>query len=173
MVPSNRWDHASRFATLRALADARVIYTFHFYEPMLFTHQNAPWVPPLTLLSGRKVPYPGPLPEEILEIHEDYHRAFGFMARAPYGRSYLEENLRPVLEFRARHGVPIYCGEFGVIEGAPQEDRLRWYADVAALNRSHGIGMANWDYKSDNFGLVDNAGRVNERLLETFQRNAR
>ncbi|MGQ9780112.1 MAG: glycoside hydrolase family 5 protein [Bacillota bacterium] len=183
VIPSNRWDHPRTFAAIRPIADERIIYTFHFYEPMLFTHQNAPWVPQLGWLAGRKVPYPGPLPQEIieavpkdllttLEADEERRRFFERMAREPYGPVYLEEILRPVLEFRERNRAAVYCGEFGVISSAPAEDRLRWYGDVAALLRSHGIGMANWDYKSDNFGLVDAAGRVDERLLETLRRNA-
>ncbi|NLG83315.1 MAG: glycoside hydrolase family 5 protein [Firmicutes bacterium] len=182
VIPSNRWDHPRTFASLRSIPDERVIYTFHFYEPFLFTHQNAPWVPQLGWLAGRKVPYPGPLPPEIVEAApadrltapeaEEHRRAFARMAREPYGPAYLEEILRPVLAFRQKTRAMVYCGEFGVIAEAPAADRLRWYADLTALLRRHGIAMANWDYKSDNFGLVDRAGHVHEELLAALRGDA-
>lgn len=173
MIPSNRWDQIRKFAVLRHLDDPRIIYTFHSYDPFIFTHQNAPWVPILMRLGGRQVPYPGPLPAEIAALFPEFDAPEDReLVKEPYGRAYLERNLETVLDFRARHKAPVYCGEFGAIANAPEEDRLRWYADVASLYRSHAIGMANWDYRSGNFGLVDGDGRVNEQLLQTLRRNA-
>ncbi|NLZ44340.1 MAG: glycoside hydrolase family 5 protein [Clostridia bacterium] len=188
MIPSNSWDNAGKFSTLKPVNDSRVVYTFHFYEPMLFTHQGAPWVPQLALFDGRKVPYPGPLTKELLEgfpcndlesafhflqISEDLRPMYRRMFEVPYGRDFLAGFLQPVLEFREKVGAPVYCGEFGVITKAPEEDRLRWYADFASLCRENGIGMANWNYKSNDFGLVDRVGRVNERLLKVLQEYGR
>lgn len=188
MIPSNSWDNAGKFGVLKPVTDKRVIYTFHFYEPMLFTHQNASWVPQLAWLAERKAPYPGPLPKSLLEgfprsdlesvfkflqIKEEARPMYRRMFEVPYGRDFLAGFFQPVLEFRDRVGAPVYCGEFGAIAHAPEEDRLRWYADMVSLCREYGIGMANWNYKSTSFGLVDSRtcaeGHVNESLLKILQ----
>jgi endoglucanase len=62
-------------------------------------------------------------------------------------------------------GLPLYCGEFGVISDAPQKDRLRWYRDMISLFEETGIGYANWNYRSGSFGLM-NGERRNEELIE-------
>ena len=168
VIPSNRFAHLSKFAALKRFDDPRVIYTFHSYEPLLFTHQNAPWVPLAMELGGGKVPYPGPLDKALL-ASSSLRENFGWMAERVYGADYLEDNLRAALDFRAKCGNAIYCGEFGVITHAGRMDRLRWHRDIVALYRRHDIGMASWDYKSRDFGLVDEAGRVDEDLLEILR----
>ncbi len=46
----------------RKVADPQVLYSFHFYEPMLLTHQGAWWVGDVPPPMG--VAYPGTIPEE-------------------------------------------------------------------------------------------------------------
>ena len=38
---------------------APILYTFHFYEPYLFTHQGAPWMSDPVYRSLTSVPWPG------------------------------------------------------------------------------------------------------------------
>ena len=63
-------------------------------------------------------------------------------------------------------GLPLYCGEFGIITGPPESDRLDWYKDMVQLFDEQDIGYANWNYKSGSFGLVENDGQSNKALLE-------
>jgi len=63
----------------------------------------------------------------------------------------------------------VYCGEFGSVAWAPNDDRLRWYRDVVDLFVKHGFGFANWDYKSDDFGIVNTSGVVDTKLLAVLQ----
>ena len=40
--------HQNSFHTLKSLlppADENIVYNFHFYEPLIFTHQGANWIP--------------------------------------------------------------------------------------------------------------------------------
>jgi len=61
--------------------------------------------------------------------------------------------------------LPLYCGEFGIITGPPQEDMLRWYQDIIDLCEENQIGYANWNYKSGSFGLVDDDGARREDFI--------
>jgi endoglucanase len=62
--------------------------------------------------------------------------------------------------------LPLYCGEYGVVAEAPEDDRLRWYSDMMELFNEMGIGSANWNYKSNNFGLFNYDGLPNVELIE-------
>jgi endoglucanase len=62
------------------------------------------------------------------------------------------------IDVAKRAGLPLYCGEFGVIALSPSEVRLAWLRDVISLFDEFGIGWANWDYKSNDFGIVDGNG---------------
>ena len=60
--------------------------------------------------------------------------------------------------------LPLYCGEFGIITGTPELDRLNWYTDMIQLFEENDIAYANWNYDSGSFGLVDDQTR-NEKLI--------
>jgi aryl-phospho-beta-D-glucosidase BglC (GH1 family) len=71
------------------------------------------------------------------------------------------------LDFSQRTGQPVYCGEFGVYEGASMPTRLNWTRDFISLLNEYGIGRAYWTYKALDFGVVDKDGRiVNQELVE-------
>jgi endoglucanase len=134
------------------------VYTFHLYDPFLFTHQRASWAGDDVKNVELPVPYPGPLRREVLNS-PGLQRSYGWMWERPYGEAYLRHHLAHVFRFRDTHQVPVYCGEFGVLNLAPRDDALRYYRDVVRLLRREGIGFSNWNYKSDNFGLVTRKGR--------------
>jgi len=51
--------------------------------------------------------------------------------------------------------LPLYCGEFGVIDGSPRDSKIAWYNDLVAILEKHNIAYANWNYKAGSFGIVD------------------
>ena len=111
--------------------DDKVVYNFHCYEPMKFTHQGARWV--------KSLPQDERHGFDELGITTDYFE--GLFASA--------------LEKARRNGVDIYCGEYGVIENATPEDTVKWYKAINAVFEKHGIARAAWSYKRMNFGLSD------------------
>ena len=54
----------------------------------------------------------------------------------------------------AKLDLPLYCGEYGVIDRAPAEDSARWYKDIHKALAAHGIGRALWSYKEMDFGIM-------------------
>lgn len=80
----------------------------------------------------------------------------------------LEKWAKPIAKAKAL-GLPLYCGEFGIINNIPPEaeaDKLRWYQDVIGLFEETGIGYANWNYKSGSYGLVESDGSKKEKLID-------
>ena len=47
----------------------------------------------------------------------------------------------------------MHIGEFGCYEQTPNEDALRWFADVLDLLRGYGWGYALWEFEGP-FGIV-------------------
>ena len=62
--------------------------------------------------------------------------------------------------------VPVYCGEYGVINLADPQDTLNWYKDIHAAFEKYGFGRAAWSYKEMDYGLSDEhiSGVINELI---------
>lgn len=138
--------------------DAKTVLTFHCYEPLVFTHQKAPWV--LDMPSDFEVSYPGTSIEYIREksrlIPQARHGAIFAknMDKLKIDDTLFTTLFAPALEKAERLDLPLYCGEYGVIDRAPAEDSGRWYKDIHKALESHGIGRALWSYKEMDFGIT-------------------
>ncbi|MEK6477013.1 glycoside hydrolase family 5 protein [Catalinimonas sp. 4WD22] len=166
VIGSNRWQSANTFDQLKVPDnDENILLSFHFYEPFLLTHYQASW----TNLADYKGPvhYPGPLltNEEFEALSPRQQDIVGRRMHA-YTQDTLEQMMQKPLRVAQETGLPLYCGEWGVITKAPEEARLQWYRDMIEVFKKNGIAYANWDYKSGSFGLVGDDGSVNTALVQ-------
>ena len=148
--------------------DEKTVYNFHCYEPIIYTHQAAYWVPGMP--DDFEIDYPKTL--------EEYREAGRFLqkelAGAVYeeniseiGEQFFEDIFKPALEKAEKDGIPLYCGEYGVIDRAAPEGRIRWLRDIHAVFNRHGIGRSLWNYKEKDFGLVDSSfDEIKDKFIE-------
>ena len=165
-----QWNSAEKVKYLEKPEDRNIIFSFHTDEPQAFTHQRAEWVKGLDLT--RSVRYP--------DTMEYYRRISGeFEEGASVVRSnaddigvpFVDELVRQAAIAAEHAGVPLYCGEFGVIDFAPPEDSLRWFSVMDEVLRRYGIGWAVWTYRQMNFGITDaHYDPIRERLLHMWMR---
>jgi hypothetical protein len=162
IIGGNKYNAIDQLQYMRLLDDPRILYTFHYYLPMVVTHYHAPWVPWLPAY-GKLVTYPG---SGIVPDPGFFDRYSGQQPNpelAPgvyFDKSYLAGTLAPATSFARHIGQPVYCGEFGVIDRAPMSNRLNWMRDFISLLLEHDIGHALWSYKGMDFGLVNEHGDI-------------
>lgn len=139
-------------------ADENIVYNFHCYEPLIFTHQGAGWIDTMpsdyrmsfdhdmSVFWDRTKEY---LPNNMimLEPAKDIAHALD--------SEFFEKLFAEAVSVAEERNVPLYCGEYGVINLASQEDTLKWYRSIHAVFEKYGIGRAAWSYKEMDFGLID------------------
>lgn len=150
-----QWNSARTLRLLRKPEFRNVIFTFHFYEPLIFTHQKAPWV--LGMSPEREIKYPGTLSyfrKESVPLGYKGKDVADTDGNLP-GIELMRQMIAEACAAAENAGVPVYCGEYGVIDRAPVEDTKLWFSDVEKVFREFGVGRAVWTYKEMDFGLTE------------------
>lgn len=140
---------------LPVYSDKKLIYTFHFYDPFLFTHQGASWVVP-SFETLTKIPFPynadsiQALPNALkgtwVESTYNSYPTDGTLAK-------VKQLIDVAAAFKSSRNVNLYCGEFGVYKLYSKEsDRVYWYGEVRKYLEEKGIPWTTWDYQAG-FGL--------------------
>lgn len=136
--------------------DDRVVFNFHCYEPHIFTHQAAHWEDQFP--SDYRISYPQPLEVYQAETKRVLGESEGtlFLPNVTkMGPEYFEIIFQDALNAAEKYGVPLYCGEYGVIDLADNTSKIRWLKDIHTAFAKFSIGHALWNYKEKDFGLVD------------------
>jgi endoglucanase len=170
VIGSNMWQSAKTFDVLKVPNDKNIILSFHFYEPFFLTHYHASWTN-LKDYAG-PVHYPGELisKAEFDSLAPDQQ----IIAKEFVGKVWKMEDLEEFMKLPIKKGkelgLQVYCGEYGVIDGAPVEDKIRWYNDMITIFNKNNIASANWNYKSGAFGLVSSDGIKNEAMIQAVMK---
>jgi endoglucanase len=160
-VDGNRVADPRGFSTLRVPDDRSLILTFHFYDPIVFTHYRAFWSA-VKAYEG-PIDYPGELvAQEDWDALPEQARLEGRGVRT-FTPEDIERLLEAPLALAAKTGLPLWCGEFGALPTTPGPARGRWYRDVLGALEHHSIGWTIWDYKGD-FGVFDREGEPTAAL---------
>ncbi len=154
------WNSYHNLSAMPLYEDDRLIYTFHFYDPFLFTHQGASWVTP-SMIDVENIPFPyvvDQMPAQpaglegtwIGNLYDNYGND-GTISK-------VQELIDIAVQFKTQRGAPIFCGEFGVYQPNSIEDhRVTWYEAVREYLELHQIAWTMWDYHGG-FGLFEENG---------------
>ncbi|MEI7830169.1 MAG: cellulase family glycosylhydrolase [Prolixibacteraceae bacterium] len=155
VVGPSSFNTYNELSQLPTYSDTNLLYTFHFYDPFLFTHQGATWVTP-SMASLANVPFPygaGPmpvLPSELIGswINNSFnnYQNDGNVAK-------IKQLIDIAVAFMNNRKVPVFCGEFGVyMKNSNDAFRVSWYNEVRKYLEEKGIPWTIWDYQGG-FGL--------------------
>lgn len=157
------WNGYNNLSALPVYADDKLIYTFHFYDPFIFTHQGATWGSP-SMASLANVPFPYQA-ASMPATPNDLKGTWVESAINNYPTEGTINRVRQLIDiavaFKEQRNVPIFCGELGVyIPNSNNADRILWYEVVTEYLNQKGISWTMWDYKGG-FGLFEkNSGEM-------------
>lgn len=145
----------NELAALPAYSDTNLIYTFHFYDPFMFTHQGTTWTTP-SMAPLANVPFPynaSTMPATPSSLVGTWVGS----ALANYKNDGTLAKVKSLIDiaatFKTNRNVKVYCGEFGAyIHNCPDADRTYWYGEVRKYLEQMGIPWTTWDYQGS-FGL--------------------
>lgn len=161
-----------------------VLYTFHFYEPYLFSHQGAPWMQEPVYRALNAVPWParegtlettlaavrkrmegdtGRTEAEKRAAYEETVKVLTVYFDADPDRRFVDHYLDMAVDWAKRHGIApseILMGEFGALRSderyvaSGSADRARYVRDVRESAEERGFAWAFWNM-FDGMGVVD------------------
>ena len=151
------WNNYHNLKYMPIYSDTNLIYTFHFYDPFIFTHQGATWTTP-SMAELKNIPFPydasrmPTLPTSLkgswIEDEFNYYSTIGTIHQ-------IKGLIDIAVDFKTKRNVDIFCGEFGVyIPNSENEDRVLWYDEVVNYFEEKGIPWTSWDYQGG-FGLFN------------------
>nr|WP_255618261.1 cellulase family glycosylhydrolase [Aurantimonas sp. VKM B-3413] len=175
-----------------------MLFTFHFYEPYLFTHQGATWMSEPVYRWLNAVPWPGsagsleatlaavearmaadpetPAATKQAAMQETRSVLATYFEAQP-DRAYIQGFFDTMLQWADRNGLSpdsILMGEFGALRSggnyvaAAAADQARYVRDVRLTAEVSGFGWAFWNL-FDGFGLMDDVShRLDDSLLDAL-----
>jgi len=117
IIEPPKWGGAPGFKFFNPVPLERVVYSFHMYEPIRFTHQK------VFHHDESAVAYPGEIDKVV------------------WNREALVKAMQPAIDFASRYRVHFYVGEFSAIRWAPGAEK--YLADVTSIFEEHGW---DWSY---------------------------
>lgn len=104
--------------------DPNLALTVHYYAPIEFTHQGAPWSSEFSRLKNVR---------------------WGDAA----DRRRLTDDFNRIAEWAKRERRPVYLGEFGVLEYAPPGDKQEYLRSVVREAERRGWAWSYWQFDHD------------------------
>ncbi len=171
IVGGTNYNNLEQLKELGKLPDNKLIYTFHFYEPFIFTHQGAEWTNNKSFITD--VPYPyqkSRMPKLIAElkgssVERDYNK-YPYEGTA----AYLNERCNNIAEFCSQRNMPLVCTEAGVISSAEKTYRENYLKDVTGAMQQNNIPCVLWDW-DDRFSIKKNERKVLTCLKPWIKQN--
>ncbi len=126
IIGPGNWNGIESLPTLKLPENEQnIIVTVHFYHPMAFTHQGAPWSKDTKDVTGIK----------WMGTDEE--------------KSYIEKKLKVAADWSIANKRPIFLGEFGSYDKGEMDSRARYTAFVARTAEKFGFSWAYWQFDSD------------------------
>lgn len=145
LVGSYHNNSAPAVPELTSPYDDKVIYNFHCYEALKFTHQGAYWTNDIN-------------PDERMSFEE-----------SGITEEFFEELFAPAINAAKQYNTHLYCGEYGVIDVVSPEDTLKWYKTINSVFEKYGIARCAWSLKEMDFGISESRlDSVRNELLNYF-----
>jgi endoglucanase len=158
VIGSNMWNAPATYDEMTLVELDSIIYCFHLYEPLLFTHQFAPWIKEPEIRQKRSYP---------ADYGKGFTRKYGFVhSEGFWNKERLAREVGRAHDFGKKYSVPVICNEFGVYAPVGLEHQLLWLSDLLSVLKDRGIGFTYWNYKNLDFGIISRGEKLHEGLQQ-------
>jgi len=161
IVDSYFWAGADYLKQLELPEDPNLVASFHMYQPILFTHQGAPWMPPEFQTTGVLFPGPPKTPLEpvpaakatgwVKQWFDGYNTQP--LATNPSSPHAVADYFKLVDDYVASSHRQVYMGEFAALDTVDPTSRDTWLRLVRTEAERRHIGWAYWDDGGHNQAL--------------------
>jgi endoglucanase len=153
MVDSYFWANTNYLRTLELPDDPNIVAHFHMYQPILFTHQGAPWMGPEYGTTGVIFPAPPskpvqPVPDAMnVSWVRDWLKSYNTLpaAQNPGGLKTIKDEFDRASTYAQTSGKRVYLGEFGAINNADMASRANYLKAVREESEKRNIAWCVWD----------------------------
>jgi hypothetical protein len=155
IIGGANYNSPSALADLELFENPRILYTFHFYEPLYFTHQRAGWE--RLKDTGIHQPYPGKVEglEKLAPFFGGVSHFVPVDESTYFDMDYIETRMKPAIDFAKKTGKELYIGEYGAIDKADLASRINYIRDINAVFDKHSFGRALWSFRRMDFPSID------------------
>jgi endoglucanase len=127
IIVSPHWaGSAMVFSDWQPMADTNLIYTWHIYDPLDFSHQGLSWNTPF-FPAGNTFPH----------------------AEPTFMEGIFETGWQRVLDWKATHDLPLLMGEFGLSNYCDSASVCHWLEYTMTRLKQHDIPWYYWDWQWD------------------------
>jgi aryl-phospho-beta-D-glucosidase BglC (GH1 family) len=151
------WGWPYGFEHLLPIDDDNIVYSFHFYGPMDFTHQRNNGMLKATEEQWLSRKYPGILQGEY------------------WDKNTMRRHVQPAFDWAKKHKVKMWCGEFGCTRWAVGAEQ--WIHDMISILEEEEIGWSwyafrEWyamDIEMDPDARLERTDRYETELVKYFK----
>ena len=176
VVASAYWSSIDELVKMKPYKDSNLIYTIHFYEPLLFSHQGTDWMAGAEDFADVRIPFPydkSKLPKYKGEtvtwsqLKKEASKLDGWLKDAlnTYPKEgtekFVKDRIKKVADWAKKNKVCVWAGEMGVMDTADRADRLAWLKMVRATFEEYNIPYCVW-------GIDDGCGFLKSESAQRF-----
>ena len=174
VIDGPRGSSINGLSFLNITHDHSVIYSFHFYQPYIFTHQGSHMGFEKTMVKTfQNIPYPSDLVVNQIDRYsynsndiDKSQKELDNYVIEKWDFEHINLLISKAKIWAKENNVKIVCGEFGVLKTHSDNiSRYRWIKDVRNVLDINKIPWEIWDY-SDLMGITIPVGKINKDPLD-------
>lgn len=127
-----------------------VIHAFHYYAPLIFTHQGANWVSNFSVsqLGGLTYPSENTNCTEVQGASRpEDQKIISHYCNSGWNEARHRKELSAVRDWSTQHKIPVWLSEFGAYPLRIDDNSMKnYYRDIQKVAGEYGFSWCAWEY---------------------------